>query len=147
MGKLIITEFKVEYLNKYTPRSHEKFAPQMISYIEQTIRQSVHIAAIEEESGELVFGGGIVPLWPHVAEGWMLGSDLIVPYAKSTCKYVKSFLEMTMNQLDLHRIQLSVLETETQLATFAKWLGYKEEGLMPCYGPQGETHIRFGKTR
>jgi len=44
---------------------------------------------------------------------------------------------------DLHRVQASINELDPEAIRFAKWLGFKDEGMMPKYGPDGSNYYRM----
>lgn len=86
---------------------------------------------------------GAVLQWAGVAEAWFLTTHHV-----DNCKFyfyreVKRILAYVIKNMNLHRMQCAV---ECDYFKSQKWLssmGFKSEGLMPCYGPDKKDHYRY----
>jgi len=92
-----------------------------------------------------VLAGGIIPLWPGVAEGWVMASKKIYNYKIKSASIVKVRLDLLCKNNDVWRLQTAVKEKFTTGVRFAEWLGLKNEGLMTMYGPDKTNYYRMAK--
>lgn len=92
-----------------------------------------------------IAAGGICYLWEGVAEGWVLASRDIFKYPIFCAKTIKKRTDLLATNNKLKRIQTAVkCDSETAIR-FAEWLGFKREGLMKNYAPDGSDHYLYAK--
>ena len=92
-----------------------------------------------------IAAGGVFPLWDGVAEGWVLGTDQMHKYPITIARVIKHRTEIMCKNNLFKRLQTSV-KADCEIAIrFAKWLGFKPEGLMKHYGPDGSDYYRFAR--
>ena len=89
--------------------------------------------------------GGGFHLWDGVAEGWVLATKDIYKYPIFCAKHIKQRTEIILKANKIKRIQTSVKADCDVALRFAKWLGFKKEGLMESYGPDGSDFVRFAR--
>lgn len=92
---------------------------------------------------EIIWCGGLVVLWPGVAEAWAVPSWAVADYPLTVHRAVKQTLARLIQTLNLRRIQCSVVREYLQSRNWVKRLGFCFEGKMKNYGPDGATHYRF----
>ena len=92
-----------------------------------------------------IAAGGVFYLWDGVAEGWVLATKEIYKYPIFCAKHIKQRTEIILKANIIKRIQTSVKADCDVALRFAKWLGFKKEGLMKSYGPDGSDFVRFAR--
>jgi len=96
-----------------------------------------------EVDGKLIGACGIMVLWPGVGEAWAFFSADIVQYRRWVHRMVKETLWEIIRGLDLRRVQSEVREDSWIARKWVEKLGFKSEGLMPLYGPDGADYVRY----
>jgi len=86
---------------------------------------------------------GIVILWNHVAEGWALTSDLVRQHPCAFHRAVCHKLRYVMQKYELNRLQLSIQRSNAVSRQWAYRLGFRSEGKMRKFGPEGEDYVRY----
>ena len=92
-----------------------------------------------------IAAGGICYLWDGVAEGWVLASRDIFKYPIFCAKTIKKRTDLLAANNKIKRIQTAVKADSQKAIRFAEWLGFKKEGLMRNYGPDGSDHYLYAK--
>ena len=87
--------------------------------------------------------GGIHVLWEGVGEGFCMLSKHAGRWQTSVARYAKTMFDGIIANNDLHRVQASINELDPEAIRFARWLGFKNEGMMPKYGPDGSNNHRM----
>jgi hypothetical protein len=96
------------------------------------------------DHGHLVACVGITEMWEGVGEAWFLGSARINLKARSFARLARSGIyENTAKALGLWRVQAACRADWPEALRFAKFMGFKDEGLMKRYGQNGEDFIRM----
>ena len=96
-----------------------------------------------EAAGRVI---AILALWewrPGVALGWgSISHDATRREMHSLSVAIRHYLK----QRGLRRIEATAARGFDAGHRWLEYLDFKAEGLMPCYGPDGATHIRYGLT-
>lgn len=92
---------------------------------------------------EIIWCGGIVVLWPGVAEAWAVPSVAVNQYPLMLHRAVSKMLAVLKETMHLRRVQCSVVHGFKTSRKWVKRLGFAFEGKMKNYGPDGATHYRF----
>lgn len=93
--------------------------------------------------GKVVLCGGVTPLWPRVGEGWMfLHEDIKKVFEAVPMSFIKFFKRFFKN-LPFHRIQTIVDPGFKQAVKFIELCGFKREGIMEKYHPNGTDYYRY----
>tara|TARA_X000001388_G_scaffold62654_3_gene48444 strand:+ start:478 stop:939 length:462 start_codon:yes stop_codon:yes gene_type:complete len=93
----------------------------------------------------IILAGGIIPLWPGVAEGWVMSSKRVFDFKIKAAISVKKRLDSLCENNKIKRLQTSVKEKFLTGVRFAEFLGLKKEGLMLHYGLDGTNYYRMAK--
>jgi hypothetical protein len=92
--------------------------------------------------------GGVVRFWSGVGELWCwTGLDAgraAVAFARHARVLFAALLRPGGG---FHRLQAHVREDDMQARGFAEFLGLAREGRCPGYGPDGATHLTYGRYR
>ena len=91
--------------------------------------------------------GGIALLWKGVGEAWAVPSVAVKQHPLAFHRAVKMMLNMIQDNKKLHRVQAAVLEDFPKGHKWIKSLGFKREGKMRAYGPNGENYIRYARIK
>lgn len=147
MAKLVVDTFKRMHLDMIDRRGKDDtFIAGLIVEAAEVAENSATLVLVDTEDMKVVFMGGVFLQWPGVAECWMIASDKMYKYRKTSISLITGFMEVICQQMKLHRLQCSVQEGFPRYQRFVEHFGFKEEGFMPKYGPYGENHFRYGRT-
>lgn len=89
-------------------------------------------------------GGNVY--WNGVAEVWAFFSESIRKYPLEFTKTVRRLVAFYEQELILHRMHFYVREEFEMAMRWAKTLGFKNEGLMKCFGIDGSNYFMFART-
>jgi hypothetical protein len=92
-------------------------------------------------NNEIVASGGFYIMWPGVCEAWLMITPLIFKYPLLFVREVKKIFK----DIKMTRIQASVKVSDKRAVKFLKHLGFKIEGFMAKYGPDGSDHYLMGR--
>lgn len=131
-----------------------KFNPKHISQIEtnfalpksmkETFESEGNVDAFTVMNGNKVIAlGGVHTLWNGVGEGFCILSKHTGKWQTSVARYAKTMFEGIIHNNGLHRVQASINESDPEAIRFARWLGFKDEGMMLKYGPDGSNYYRM----
>jgi len=96
---------------------------------------------------KLIMLAGIVPMWCGVGELWALvDEDIMTYYRRDPRAFIKA-VRMWMALTPYHRVQTPVREGFDAGTRFARFFGFKPEGLMTAYGPKRENYFRYAYVR
>lgn len=95
--------------------------------------------------GQVLASGGVLYFWKGVGEGWMLVTKRAKHYPLALIKIMKKGLEEAAREMKLQRIQATVKCGDPQALKLAKMLGFKIEGRMSKYGPDGKDYFMLGR--
>ena len=93
---------------------------------------------------------GCVPLWPGVAELWMITDVNLGSSARTFHRVTKEMFDIYMSELSLVRLQIWVHSQNERALKWAKALYFEEEGIARQFGPDGaDFHLlaRFNNGR
>lgn len=95
---------------------------------------------------ELVACGGVVDIGYNRGEAWILFSKLIYKYPVACFRATRKALEEILKKKDYQRLQAFVKTDHDQGKRFAERFGFKHEGDLRGYGPNGETMSIYART-
>lgn len=96
-----------------------------------------------DENGEIICSAGIFDVWNGVGEAWLLGSHLLNKRGIVLTRTIARRFKIIIKSKKYKRIQ-SVVHNEWDVSQkFVRFLGFKNEGLMEKYGPDGSDYIRY----
>lgn len=96
-------------------------------------------------AGQVVASGGVLYYWKGVGEGWMLVTKRANNYPLAVVKMMRKGLEEAAREMKLRRIQATVKCEDPQALRLAKMLGFRVEGRMSKYGPDGKDYYMIGR--
>jgi hypothetical protein len=99
-------------------------------------------AAIASD-GRVVAIGGFVQMWPGRAGTWALMSSNVGMAFRGVHMAVKRGIEMNENR----RIEMTVDCDYSEGCRWAEKLGFKVEGRLIAYGPDGKDHYSYALVR
>lgn len=88
---------------------------------------------------------GIIDIWDGLGEVWIVVSNEITQRPVSIARGMRELLAEYFEYGGYRRIQSNVRADWDTARRFAKFVGMKEEGLMPSFGPDGADYVRFAK--
>ena len=98
--------------------------------------------AIDEE-GRIICSAGIFDLWKGVGEAWLLGSKFLNEKGISLTRLLAKRFQIIIKTKKYQRIQCVVSNEWKSSQKFVELLGFKNEGLICQYGPDGLDYIRY----
>jgi hypothetical protein len=115
--------------------------------IEESLRE-LEFEALTLVSNNFIVGVlGITPKRKGVAEVWSILSEDIKLFPISSARAIKKILKQYEDKYNLIRVEMSVREDLLSACRFAKFLGFKQEGLMHRFGLNGENFYLFARTK
>lgn len=113
------------------------------SYVAQMRVEGLSWSA--EIDGKVVASAGLVPLWPGVAEAWMIPSDKVDRHRIKVARQIRVMFEDVMRRRGIYRAQANLHHNFEKAIRLAEWLGFENEGLMRRFGVEGGDYYRFAK--
>jgi hypothetical protein len=95
------------------------------------------------DKDEIIACGGVVLLWPGVAEAWALTSDLVAQYALAFHRISKVTVSSAIQFWKLHRVQAVVHSRHEVSQRWVKRLGFKREAILTRYGADQSQYIMY----
>lgn len=95
--------------------------------------------------GQLVACGGLVSIWPGLAEAWIAVTPLAQHYPTFILRTSKLYLEDRIKRQGLRRIEARVREGFITAERFTYWSGFQFNTYLPKYGPNGETFMLMSR--
>lgn len=97
------------------------------------------------DRGHVVLSFGIYPIWPGLAEGWMVPSNHINGRAVALCRGGREIFLRIGSAMQLRRLQFMVRSSHLQAVRFAEALYFKEEATLSRYGPEGDDYKVYAR--
>lgn len=98
-------------------------------------------------NGWVIASAGLMPLWPGVAEAWLLASNRIDQHAIAIGRAVRTRFRQMIDAEQLHRVQAAIRSDTPSLVRLPQWLGMKHEGHMLAYDQFGADYERYALTK
>lgn len=89
--------------------------------------------------GQIVACGGIISIWPGLAEAWIAVTPIARQHTHFLYRHVLAFLALVTDEYSLRRIEAHVNADFSRAVVFAERLGFKIDAPLLKYGPNGET--------
>jgi hypothetical protein len=91
---------------------------------------------------------GLYALHPTAAQAWMLvNPDYRHTYAKTILRHAQEELERWQISEGFNRVQITIEFVNAGFVRWSKLLGFEMEGLMRCYGQDGQDHFLMARIR
>lgn len=107
----------------------------------ETLMAGPAFTAMEDD--RVLCMAGVLPYWEGRAEAWALLSGGLTRHFVRIHRAVLRFLETS----DIRRIETAVDANFPEAIIWAEKLGFKCEGLMPGYTPEGRDCLRYARVR
>lgn len=144
MAKYEITSLDRAVLARLTDTTPES---SLWSYLTPTQLDEVvkHPAWVGFVDGELVGAGGVIRLWPGLAEAWIAVTPLAVRHPVFVVRQAQAFLTHVVDTYALHRIEAKIRADWSVARAFARALGFVYDATLTKYGPHGESFVLYSK--
>ncbi len=97
-----------------------------------------------DDNGKVIACFGITPMWRGVVFIWSaLGPDTAEKYGMTLYRGTVSFINELLKRY--HRIQCEVISTNKTSVRFIKRFGFKREGCMKKYTPDGQDCYLYAR--
>ena len=84
--------------------------------------------------------------WPTMAEAWLVPGRVSIEHGALLSRGTRRFFDKIGPALGLRRLQIVVSVHREKAIQWAKFLKFKEEGLMSQYGPEGFDYYMYART-
>lgn len=114
----------------------------IISYARRMALGDGMVFRVDDDTPMLA--GGIIPLWGKVGEAWMMFDDSFrSKMPRSLARMAKRHFQNLAEHRGYERVQAHIDARLPVNSRFAEWLGFRNEGLMPRYMPDGGDAYRY----
>tara|TARA_R100001086_G_scaffold88542_1_gene43370 strand:- start:583 stop:1080 length:498 start_codon:yes stop_codon:yes gene_type:complete len=147
---LSVVPFKSYLLNIMDLQEHDKKhlkeMPNYSQYLDFAAENGYGYAVLDGGKPMLCFG--VSPQWYGVAELWMIPDTKLV--SKNRIKFhrgAKKFMELIMEELNLHRIHVTVLSSNIKAIKWIESISFQREGVLRKYTFDKKDMIIYSKMR
>lgn len=88
---------------------------------------------------------GVELKWRGVAEAWLVPGRVSIEHGTLLSRGARRFFDNIGAELGLRRMQIVVCVDREKAIQWAKFLKFKEEGLMKGYGPEGKDYYMYAR--
>lgn len=129
------------YLVKDTPEANlwGYMQGQHVSYL---LEQDSYSGFVD---GKLIMCGGLVNIWPGLAEAWIALTPLAANHTTFVLRTARLYLNDRAERYQLNRIEAHVRSDFHIARRFCYWLGFQFNATLPKYGPNGETFLLMSR--
>lgn len=99
------------------------------------------------QNDDPVMCSGIIDLWKGCGEGWFIAAKELLDYPVTLSRATKEVLHEEIVKTNYRRVQVNVRADWKVAIRFSQFLGFKEEGLMEKFGPEGADYLRMSIIR
>lgn len=143
MSEIIIVPMNLEHVRALEPQDaqSDQTADERVETARALLSQGPGYAAVNERG--VMCLGGVSPQWHGRMVAWVLLSKHAGPHMVQITRAVSRYLD----GLDCRRVEMYV---DAQFSTGCRWarmLGFKSEGLMRAFLPNGNDAFMYGRTR
>jgi hypothetical protein len=103
------------------------------------------VFSFRNDEGLLISVGGIRYTNVGVATAWFYSTDRIPKNIKCFNRDVAHMTEKVCSEMNIHRLQCEVMEDKPKWVEWAEMFGFKKEGVMKHYYPDGSNAILMGQ--
>src|SRR5215472_12039856 len=110
----------------------------------------IYSYSLYKENDYQVLGcAGLRPLWGGAYEGWIHSKDFHTfnRHKIFVIRFIVKYLKFIMDQPDTRRIQAVIHSEDVRARAFVRFLGFKAEGVMKKYGPDGSNFIMYARVK
>jgi RimJ/RimL family protein N-acetyltransferase len=88
---------------------------------------------------------GIINIWPGVGEMWSIFDNEARQIPATALKTGRSFGDIAIRYLELHRLQITVRTDDNRAFRYAKAIGFETESVMRKYGPDQVDYLLMAR--
>ena len=126
-------------------RKHDLWLTEVPGCEEWPWKWAEHPAYTLIIDGEVILCGGVMLLDWQAGDAWTLFADSYQKYPIACFKACKYVIDKISKEHNLRRVQ-AIVQTELNGGQrFAERLGFKKEGILQSFGPNGEDFVILGK--
>lgn len=138
--------FRAEHILAFSHR--EPVGLDQWGGVMQAVKKETMGPAFTATVGETYLGSaGIAILWAGVGEAWMILAPEVEKHGIWLTRTVRRVFEDIREAFNLRRVQATVRVDSPRNQRWIDLLGFKEEGTMLKYGPDGANYIRYAWVR
>ena len=89
---------------------------------------------------------GAYRIWSGMGEAWMISDDAARYRPIQMTKAARYFIDIVSVYLALHRLQITVKNSDKRALRWATALGFESEGLLKKFGPDGSDFFMMART-
>ena len=143
---MIIIPFEVKHALSLDVRPHEEGIKKHPDYKKWLLINADGVGFSGFCDGQLIGCAGVRTLWPGVGEAWFIAGTAIYKHPKSVFKAVKNYLDKIIKEQEFWRVQANVRVDNSMGVKFIQMLGFKIEGKMGKFNPDGTDAYMLGRT-
>ena len=113
--------------------------------IDQYARLGPSYAGLVDD--QIVFVAGVAEIMAGMGEAWCISTSLVEKYPGSFHKAVRRYLDIIEEVYLLYRIQAVVHRDHIQSHKWMASLGFRPEGWMNHYSPDGVDYMRYARIK
>lgn len=140
-----IVPFRMDHLGGIEPREHDqrliRSLPDMLERIPVYAASGPAVTAFS--NGTALCSGGVAMFWPGVGKGWLYTSRAVDSHRLGFHRAARGWIERIVRSWGIRRLEVDVPEWNAMSCRWIERLGFRNEGAMRLYGPDGSTWIRY----
>jgi len=138
--------FKIEHLEQINMRTMDADMFNMFGSDPEVFKIcEAGYGATYTRDGKIYACGGVYPVWKGVGQAWMIASGDYKKYKLNIGRYMKMAIDTAQKHFQFKRVQGTVRADHGEAADFLEWAGFEREGLLKCYGYNGQDHIMYAR--
>lgn len=139
-----LTAFHVEHLEGFNPKFPLETMKADLEAAMNDYRYEL-VTLWKHPENKVLAIAGLFLLRRGVGEVFTIPGVMVDHYPYGYFKSIKRMAEAYLERFEFHRLQMTIAEGWDQGRKWAKKLGFKEEGFMEKYGPNGESEHLFAR--
>lgn len=148
--KLTVVPFKSYLLNLMNLHEHDekhlKELPNYADLLDDATEYGYGYTVLDHGKPILCFG--VVPQWYGVAELWMIPDKHLVSKHKIRFhRGAKKFMQLITEELQLHRIHVTVLASNIRAIKWIESISFVREGVLKKYTFDKKDMIMYSRTK
>mgnify|MGYP001215330792 FL=1 len=127
-------------------KSHLQQMPGYADYLDAAAQDGYGYTVLD--AGKPVLCFGVSPQWYGVAELWMIPDrNLVSKHKIKFHKGAKKFMDLIMEELNLHRIHVTVLASNTKAIRWIENISFTREGVLKKYTFDKKDMIMYSRLK
>ena len=127
-------------------QKHLDQMPEYVSYLDSATKDSYGYCVLDNGRPVLCFG--VSPQWYGVAELWMIpDKHLLRKHRFIFHRGANNFMRYLMEELNLHRIHVTVLADDLRALKWIESISFQREGVLKKYTFDKKDMIMYSRTK